>query len=58
MILVGSPGIGKLTMSKLVSIKVHEWVEESACVSPNQSFTSFLHQSMYLNPETAVHTMI
>jgi len=55
MILVGSPGIGKSTVAKLVcNNKVHEWVEEPACVSPIQSFTSFLHQSMYLNPETTV----
>ena len=54
MILVGSPGIGKSTVAKLVCNKVHEWVEEPACVSPIQSFTSFLHQSMYLNPETTV----
>ena len=53
MILVGSPGIDNSTMAKLVCNKVHEWVEEPACVSPTQFFSSFLHQSMYLNPATS-----
>jgi cell cycle checkpoint protein len=44
LILVGSPGIGKSTLVKILCRKVHEWVEEPSCVSPIQSFASFLQQ--------------
>lgn len=54
MILVGSPGIGKSTMVKLLCGKVHEWTEEPSCSSPLQSFCDFLQQSMYLDAETTV----
>jgi Rad17 P-loop domain len=54
MILVGSPGIGKSTMVKLLCRKVHEWTEEPSCSSPIQSLCDFLQQSMYLDTETTV----
>lgn len=55
LILVGSPGIGKSTMAKLIcNDKFHEWVEEPGCFSPIQSFIDFLHQAMYLSSDTVV----
>jgi hypothetical protein len=54
LILVGSPGIGKSTLVKILCRKVHEWVEEPSCVSPIQSFASFLQQSMYLDHDATV----
>ena len=54
MVLVGSPGIGKSTMVKLLCRKIYEWVEEPSCESPIQSFKSFLQKSMYLDHDTII----
>lgn len=47
LIMVGSPGIGKSTMVKLVCSNAQEWIEEPGCENALDSFVEFLRHTSY-----------